>query len=114
MAMNKLVDTLHPAEPNQIAVELELLRARYPAFEADASDAVADELEGEWLDDLAEYPLWAIQNARRNWRKKDTAFSPRSAGQLMASVRPDVIRMRTYLRRANQAIAACEALEVAS
>lgn len=109
-ASDLLQNYLNFAPVDFIAVQLELLRTRYPAFAPDASQAVADELDDEWLEDLEEYPLWAIQAARKAWRSKDTAFAPRSAGQLMASVRPDVTRLRMLKRRADQAIAACEAL----
>lgn len=112
MAQVNLFDALRPASDSEIAVNLELLRARYPAFSEDESDKVADQLEDEWLDDLSGYPTWAIVRARALWRQKDTAFSPRSAGQLMAPVRPDVNRIRTLLRRANDAIKACDALVV--
>lgn len=75
-----------PATEDEIFTELEKLQARYHAFDADP--ALAATLDAEWLEDLDGLSIGQIMTACKAWRMSDTAFSPRSAGQLLPLTGP--------------------------
>ena len=67
-ALMDLEDTvLAPADPLPLLGRVLALLSHFPArgLAADVEQAVA----GDWADDLAEYPLWAVEQAARQWRR---------------------------------------------
>lgn len=95
---------LEPAALDAGMTMVEKLRSRY--WRGVELPDVQTELDEEWIDDLAEYPQDLLELAARRWRRSDAGYAPRSAGQLMASVKQDYAD-RVYLRRAAHRAIAC-------
>ena len=54
-----------------------------------------------WVDALIEYPADLVQLAYLNWFRNDVkGFAPRGAGQLMASIKPILLKRKTLLAKA--------------
>lgn len=100
---------LAPAEPREIADELEALLSRYHESYITGVDQTAMRKRHlrEWIDDLSDFPIDIVRLACRNWRRNDKrGFPPRASGQLMASI-DDVLkaRRRIYTRAQGALIA---------
>lgn len=60
-------EALAPADDRGVAVEIERLMLHYPV--KDMTDGMNASLALDWLEDVAIYPLWAIQMACKEWRR---------------------------------------------
>jgi len=56
-----------PAAPGELLSRVLVLLAHYRA--AEHSKAVETGLAMDWADDLADYPMWAVEDAARTWRR---------------------------------------------
>lgn len=76
-------DSARPATAAEILMELELLESRYHRMDHDAGTAKA--LARQWVEDLQELgvPIGHLRDRCKAWRMSDSAFAPRSAGQLL-------------------------------
>ncbi|GLR80972.1 hypothetical protein HUE56_07375 (plasmid) [Azospirillum oryzae] len=110
MAQRVLADledsVLAPAEPDRLLGRVLALLSHYPAkgLTADVEQLVAM----DWVEDLGEFPAWAIDEAARTWRRSKK-FRPSIAEMralceaACAKERVLVDRLRMIIRTANVA-----------
>jgi hypothetical protein len=60
-------EALAPADDRAVAIEIERLMLHYPV--KDMTDGMNASLALDWLEDVAVFPLWAIQLACKEWRR---------------------------------------------
>tara|TARA_Y100000385_G_C13057222_1_gene622613 strand:- start:1061 stop:1459 length:399 start_codon:yes stop_codon:yes gene_type:complete len=89
---------LQPSEATYILGKIEILESRY--YQRDTNPTVQDEIDKEWIEDLAEYPADLIELACNNWRRSNNNYAPRSAGVLMESVKSEYVRRVVMYRKA--------------
>jgi hypothetical protein len=65
--LRNLAIALDPAPPGDLLSRIMVLLAHYRV--AEHSKATEYGIALDWADDLAEYPLWAIEDAARKWRR---------------------------------------------
>ncbi len=68
-----------PAEPGRLMSRVLVLLSHYR--QASHSDAVEQGIADDWADDLGCFPMWAIDEAARRWRKSKK-FRPQIAEML--------------------------------
>jgi hypothetical protein len=90
----------HHAQRDAIAIELARLSLHFPRKEDRRSPAQSDLLLQDYLDDLSEFPLRAIQGACRKWRRGEKWW-PRIS-ELLPLVRARTEDMEVRLRLLNR------------
>jgi len=65
--LRNLAIALDPAPPGDLLSRIMVLLAHYRV--AEHSKATEYGIALDWADDLAEYPMWAIEDAARKWRR---------------------------------------------
>lgn len=87
---------------SEIATQIELLDIR--GFQKDLPEAAQARILKEWLEDLAEFPAWAVRLACRKWRRSNVGKPPYASGQLMSLVESEMREFRVTISRAREAL----------
>jgi hypothetical protein len=92
----QLVASLTPANPREIGLQLELLRAHYGEWGGGRPDLVKA-LARQWLEDCADVPSHLLELACRRWRLEQdppAKRAPHTAGELLALIREDWSKLK--------------------
>lgn len=93
---------LVPPQTSEIALTVETLQTIFAAAKQD--EAAQRIMVNIWVDLLAEVPAVVLQEALREWARKDTAFMPRP-GEFLATC-DKILFMKDQLARKAEALAA--------
>lgn len=101
---------LQPALKKEIWDEMRTLLNRYPDPFKGFNEKQINDFMDDWCSDLANFPLWAIEEACASWRKSPEMckFPPRGMGDLKPFLDRAVCR---YVHIRNNAATAIKKLE---
>lgn len=101
----KLQAAVIPARVDQIIAEIEFLEDCYPVTKRNLSNEVLARQGMEWAEDLAEYPMFAVVDACRKYRRDPAnKFAPSTSGALMPYLDSSFHRWRSLSAHASHAI----------
>lgn len=98
---NELMDALAPGNPQDIAQEVRLLKVGFASYGVDEMSAEVQ--VGIFVEALAQFPLWAVREARARFRdgKNVTPWNPRecpTSAQVAAECRAIISPVQDELR----------------
>ena len=88
--------------PEMLLTRVELLSLR--GFQRDMPDAVFEQLQLDWVDDLGMYPADLVELACKRWRRSNNNRAPYACGELMESVKSEFVRRKSVFLNAESVL----------